>query len=95
VGRTVWTFAVVGDHFLWADHRQRKVCRGEASEALALPLLQLELSPGAVPQILLGALPVAIPAEAAKGTGGYASSTGRGTTGSPGSIPTTSSANGR
>ena len=39
VGRTVWTFAVAGDHFLWADHRQRKVCRGEASEALALPLL--------------------------------------------------------
>ncbi|QQR72660.1 MAG: hypothetical protein IPJ17_14260 [Holophagales bacterium] len=70
VGRTVWTFAVAGDHFLWADHRQRKVCRGEASEALALPLLQLELSPGAVPQILLGALPIAIPAEAAKGTDG-------------------------
>lgn len=80
VGRTIWTFAVAGDHFLWADHRRQSYCRGETSVAMSLPLLRMELSPAAVPQILLGRLPIQAPeglGEAADGRLRFADGSGR------------------
>jgi hypothetical protein len=62
LGRTIWSLAVDGGRSTFADHRHRTVCRGPATGRLLLPLLGLDLPPGATVAVLLGELPVPLPA---------------------------------
>ncbi len=69
LGRTVWSLAVDGGKTTFADHRHRTVCRGPATGRLLLPLLGLDLPPGATVAVLLGEVPVPLPAAAPAGGG--------------------------
>jgi len=64
LGRTVWSLGVDGGDSTFADHQRRTICRGPATRRLLLPLLGLDLPPDATVAVLLGELPVALPAGA-------------------------------
>lgn len=69
LGRTVWSLTVDGGRLVFADYRRRLVCRGPASRRLLLPLLGLDLPPGATVRVLLGELPVPLPPTVPGGEG--------------------------
>lgn len=60
-GRGVWTLAAEGDLGLWSDLRAGLVCRFAAERRVRLDAVSLPLPSGALPAVLLGAIPTAVP----------------------------------
>ncbi len=69
-GRTHWSLTVEGGRVTFADHQNRLVCRAAASRRLRLPMLGLDLPPLATVRVLLGELPVPLPATATRDENG-------------------------
>lgn len=69
VGRAVWSLGVAGQRFVWTDFRERRFCRGSASNGVRLPLLRFEMPLAAVPNLLLEGRPFAGSGGAGRGSG--------------------------
>jgi hypothetical protein len=64
VGRRLWSLAVAGEGGLWRDARGAATCRLAAGGPVRLGELVVPLAPRALPVVLLGGLPVALPPDA-------------------------------
>lgn len=71
-GRAVWSLAVAGDDGLWIDARAEVRCRFASGSAARFGGVTLALPSRALPDVLLGRLPVALPPSAAPGDGARA-----------------------
>jgi len=69
LGRTVWSLAVAGSDGVWTDARAGSRCRFAAAAGARFGDVLLPLPSAALPVILLGGLPVALPAGALATTG--------------------------
>lgn len=71
-GRAAWSLAVAGGEGLWIDARAKVRCRFSSGSAARFGSVTLALPSRALPDVLLGRLPVALPAPAAPGEGARA-----------------------
>lgn len=69
LGRGLWSVAVDGDLGLWSDLREKQSCRFAARSGVRIGGVELSLASSALPSVLLGQLPTAIPQDLPSGGG--------------------------